>query len=175
MSVRGGSPEFTWAERASSSKLHSPKSLWPKIVVISGDSSSGVGDPYAKSQQRSAEKLQLNCHTWRQESGTSWAPFFICILIPLGSKWEQFFSLIPNTALRGHHVLWWTDGKPSTQSLTSSSCLASWNWRKMRQSGLPEVSPRVDLICRIPKISRATSESPEKPVESSDVKVLILE
>lgn len=170
MSVRGEAWSSTGLREFHPPSCTDPKACDPKSLWFGGDSISGAGDPYAKSQSRSAEKLQLNDHTWRQESGTSWAPFYISILIPLGSKWEQFFSLTPNAALRGHHVLRWTEGKPSTQRLTSPSRLAPWNWRKMRQSGLPEVRPRIYLICRIPKLGGAASESPEEPVESSDAR-----
>lgn len=45
----------------------------------------------------------------------------------------------------------------------------------MREGGLSKVKPSVYLICRIPKLGLATSESHEELGESSDAKVSLPE
>lgn len=93
---------------------------------------------------------------------------------------SQFLSLTPNAAT--HHEVCplapctaVSDREPFTQSFTSSPSLAPGIGGEMREDGLPEVSPRIYLIYRLPKLESPTSELPEELVESNDAKVSLPE
>ena len=116
----------------------------------------------------------------RQESGASWAPFFISVLSLLWNKGEKEVTCLLTPAIQ-------CCSSPLGVSVAARAVVRGWratptkidlfircgsqeNVRKTEKADFLILVP--GLIWGIPKLRMATSESPKELVESSDAKVL---